>query len=106
MMKRHSSSSIHAAPHWSWHVLAALAVLLLSVAALLYQLTPAHVPFGQAQRHVLAALCAVLGVGCLIPWSLRRILSRDWRAALIRQPRQPRPPVHDIIPVVPLPFQM
>ena len=86
-------------------MLAALAVLLLGVAALLYQLSPAHQPFGQAQRHVLAALCAILGVGLLIPWSLRRTLSRDWRAALTRQPHDPRPPAHDIIPAVPPPFQ-
>jgi hypothetical protein len=98
-MRRHQSPIFETNSHWSWHVLVALAVLLLGVAMLLVQLAPAHQQFGQAQRHVLAAICAMLGVGCLIPWALRRHLSRDWRAAVARQ-HSPCPSAYDIIPAV------
>ncbi|HET6673819.1 MAG TPA: hypothetical protein VFG71_00700 [Nitrospiraceae bacterium] len=108
MRKSHSSPNVDTNPHWSWHVLAALAALLLGIATLLYQLKPepSHQQFGQAQRHVLAAISAMLGIGCLIPWSLRRVLSRDWRATLARQSRHPWPLPHDIIPGIALQLQM
>ena len=100
MRKHRSSSAVDPNPHWTWHVLAALAVLLLGVAMLLVQLAPAHQQFGQAQRQVLAAICAMLGIGCLIPWSLRRMLARDWRAAAARRSDFACPSTHDILPAV------
>lgn len=98
-MKSHSKS-ITAVPHWSWHVLVAVAVMLLGMAAILH-LQPVHKQsLVQARQHLLVTACSILGIGCLVLWSLRRILSRDLRAALTRRTISPAPLARDIIPAV------
>ena len=99
MMKSHSKS-ITVDPHWSWHVLVAVAVMLLGMAAILHLQPVNKQPLAQAQQHLLVTACSILGIGCLVLWSLRRILSRDWRAALTRRTISPAPLARDIIPAV------
>ena len=97
-MTTHSSGArIH--PHWSWHVLIAAAVLLLGIAAVLYQLQPGYQRLSPAQRLVIT-LCIMAGLACLIPWALRHVLSRDWRTALTRHAHDRTPPLAELLPAV------
>lgn len=98
---KHYSIGTHANLHWSWHLLMAAAILLLGMAGLLYLVPPAHEQFDHARRHVFATICIMAGIACLVPWSLRGILSRDWRTALARQARRPTPLARHITPAVP-----
>jgi hypothetical protein len=98
-MRTHSTSA-QANPHWTWHVLIAAAILFLGTAALLYQLQPAHQQLAPARQHLLATICIIAGVACLVPWSLRRVLSHDWRTALARRSHRATPQAHELIPTV------
>ena len=98
MIKNHSDS-LYGRPHWTWHVLGAVAILLLGMAAVLY-VKPVNRHLGQAQQHLLVTLCVMAGIACLVPWSLRRILSRDWRSAFARRAHRPAPPASAITPAV------
>jgi hypothetical protein len=86
--------------HWSWHVLIAAAVLLFGIGALLYQVGPAYKQLDHDRQRLLAGLCLMAGMACLLPWSLRRTLSRDWRITLARHRYSTTPLVRDITPVV------
>jgi hypothetical protein len=98
-MTKHSSNT-HVAPHWTWHILIAAAVLLLGTATLLYQLPPSHQPLSPARQHLAMVLCIMAGFACLIPWALRRMLSRDWRSAWARQAPHAAPPASSLISTV------
>ena len=86
--------------HWGWHVLVAAAVLLICAAALLSYLHSAHIPLDRARQHLLATICVMTGITCLVPWSLRRVLSRDWRTALARHAHRAAPPACEITPTL------
>ena len=96
-MTRHTNDT-YKNVHWSWHVLLAAAVLLICAAALLSSLQSAYLRLDDAQQHLLAAICVMTGITCLVPWSLRRVLSRDWRTALARHAHRGAPPAWEITP--------
>jgi hypothetical protein len=99
-MARHTDDP-HANVHWSWHALVAVAVLLICTAALLSYPQSAHIRLDHAQQRLLATICVMTGITCLVPWSLRRILSRDWRTVLARHAHRAAPPACEIIPPLP-----
>lgn len=80
-------------------MLGTVAVLLLGMAVVLY-FKPVNKQLGQAQQHLLVTLCIMAGMACLVPWALRRILSRDWRSALARHAHRPAPSAGAITPAV------
>jgi hypothetical protein len=94
------SNSKYVASHWTWHILIAAAILLLGMATLLYQLPPAHQELSPARQHLVIAFCIMAGLACFVPWTLRRVLSHDWRAAWTRQAPREAPPVSGLIPTV------
>ena len=98
-MTRHTDDT-HANVHWSWHALVAVAVLLICTAALL-SYPQSAIRLDHAQQRLLATICVMTGITCLVPWSLRRILSRDWRTALARHAHCAAPPACEIIPPLP-----
>jgi hypothetical protein len=100
-MTNNHSDDTHNNVHWSWHVLVAAAVLLIGTAALLWYLQSTLIRFDRAQQYLLATICVMTGITCLVPWSLRRILSRDWRTALARHAYHAAPPVREITPSFP-----
>lgn len=103
---RSSSNSITVNPHWSWHALIVVAILLLGIAAIFHFEPVNKQPLAQAQQRLLVTACISFAIGCLVLWSLRRILSRDWRAALTRRTICPAPLARDIIPtILPHPLQ-
>jgi hypothetical protein len=93
------TNDTHANLHWSWHILIAAAVLLIGTAALLYNLQSTAID--RARRHLLATTCAMTGITCLVSWSLRRVLSRDWHTALTRHVHGAAPRARDITPPFP-----
>lgn len=97
MIKNHSKD-IDASLHWSWHVLAAAAVLLVGTAALLCYIQSTHIRLDRARQHLLATIFMMTGIACLVPWSLRRVLSRDWHTALARRADRTAPPAREITP--------
>lgn len=94
------SNSKYVDPHWTWHILIAAAILLLGMATVLYQLPPVHPQLNPARQHLLIALCIMAGFACFLPWTLRRVLSRDWRTAWTRHAPREAPPVSGLIPTV------
>ena len=97
-MVKHHSNDTHSNVHWSWHILVAAAVLLISTAGLLSYLQSAHVHLDAAPQYLLAIICGMTGIICLVPWSLRRVLSRDWRTVLARHAHCAVPPAYEITP--------
>ena len=97
---RKPSTGAQTNPHWIWHGLIAAAMLFFVIAAVLYQLQPAHPQLAPARQHLLATICIMAGVACLVPWSLRRVLSHDWRAALARRRHHAVPRAHELVPTV------
>jgi hypothetical protein len=100
MIKRHLNDK-HANLHWSWHVLVTAGVLLISTAALLFYFQSAHIQHDRARQHLLSAIFVMTGITCLVPWWLRRVLSRDWRTALARHAHRAAPPACEITPHLP-----
>lgn len=94
----HHTNDTHANLHWSWHVLVAAAVLLICTAALLSYLQWTHIQLDHARQRLLATICVMTGITCLVPWSLRRVLSRDWRNSLARHAHHTASPAREITP--------
>ncbi len=95
------TNDTHANLHWSWHVLVAAAVLLIGTAALLSNLQATHIQLSHDRQHLLATFCVITGITCLVPWSLRRVLSRDWRTSLARHAHRTASPAREITPPFP-----
>ena len=102
----HHTNDTHANLHWSWHVLVAAAALLICTAALLSYLQWTDIRFDHARQRLLATICVMTGITCLIPWSLRRVLSRDWRTSLARHAHRTTPPAREITPPFPSRLQI
>lgn len=98
-MKNCSRNTI-ANPHWIWHALVAVSVLLLGAAAVLHFQPSPKPPPAEAQQHLIVIACIVMSIGCLMLWSMRRILLRDWRTTLSRQTSCTAPLARDITPAV------
>ena len=91
----------HASLHWGWHVLVGAAGLLIGTAALLTSFQWTHIRLDQGQQRLLAIVCGMAGITCFVPWSLRRVLSRDWRISLARHADRTAPPAREITPSLP-----
>ena len=97
----HHTNDTPANLHWSWHVLVAAAALLICAAALLSYLQWAHIRFDPARQRLLATMCMMTGISCLVPWALRRVLLRDWRTSLARHAHRTAPLAREITPPFP-----
>jgi hypothetical protein len=96
----HHTNDTDANLHWIWHALVAAAGVLLCTAALLsFQWT--NIRFDHARQRLLAIMCVLTGITCLVPWSLRRVLARDWHTSLTRHAHRSTPEAREITPPVP-----
>jgi len=53
-----------------------------------------------ARQHLVIALCIMTGFACLVPWTLRRMLSHDWRTAWTQRAYHAAPSVSGLIPTL------
>jgi hypothetical protein len=71
-------------PHWSWHVLIVLAVVMACMAASVHLQTADEEPLAKARQHLLVVGCMIVSGGCLILWLLRQTICDDWSASTSR----------------------